>query len=110
MAVDIYKENILDLYQNPLNKGSIKNPTNEFSKNNPLCGDEITIQLIVKENKINEVKFHGNGCAISMASASMLTEKIKDMEVKTIKNLNKDDMLEMIKIPLSSVRLKCALL
>lgn len=110
MVLDIYREYILDLYKNPLNKGFIDNPTNEFEKNNPLCGDEIKIQLIVKDNKIENVKFNGIGCAISMASISLLTDKLKNLSVEEAKNLNKDDILEMIKIPLSPVRIKCALL
>ena len=110
MTLDIYKENILDLYKHPLNKGELKNPTHEYTKNNPLCGDEITMQLLITENKIKDVKFSGNACAISMAAASMLTEKIKHMSVDDVKKLNKDDILDLIKIPLSSVRLKCALL
>ena len=100
----------MDLYKSPLNKGKLENSTHEFSKNNPLCGDEIAIQLFVKNNIIDDVKFQGNGCAISMAAASMITEKIKNMNLNEVKSLNKDDILEMIKIPLSPVRLKCALL
>ena len=66
--------------------------------------------MFVKNNIIDDVKFQGNGCAISMAAASMITEKIKNMNLNEVKSLNKDDILEMIKIPLSPVRLKCALL
>lgn len=107
---NIYTEIILDLYKNPLNKGKIENPTHEFFKNNPLCGDEIKIQLIVNDNKIKEIKFSGVGCAISQASASLLTEKIKNMDIEKIKSLNKEDILEMLHIPISPIRLKCALL
>ena len=110
MSLEIYKEHLLDLYKNPHNKGILKNFTHEFSKNNPLCGDEIKIQLTIKNNKIMDVKFEGIGCVISMASTSMLTDKIKDMKVESAKKLTKEDLLEMIHIPISSVRLKCALL
>ena len=108
--MDMYTENILDLYKNPRNKGTLENPTHENSRNNPLCGDEITIQLITDNNNIREVKFSGQGCAISQASSSMLTDKIKNMHVKDIKNLNKEDILELLHIPISPGRLKCALL
>lgn len=108
--MDIYTEIIIDLYKNPLNKGIIENPTHENFKNNPLCGDEIKIQLKIEDNKINEIKFNGNGCAISQASASLLTDKIKDMNIKEVKNLNKDDILNLLHIPISPGRLKCALL
>ena len=110
MSLEIYKEHILDLYKNPHNKGDLENPTHEFLKNNPLCGDEIKIQLKIKNNKIIDVKFEGVGCVISMVSTSMLTDKIKNMEVESAKKLTKEDILEMIHIPISSVRLKCALL
>jgi nitrogen fixation NifU-like protein len=108
--MDMYTENILDLFKNPKNKGTLENPTHENSRNNPLCGDEITIQLITKEDKIKEVKFSGQGCAISQASSSMLTDKIKEMSIQDVKSLNKDDILEMLHIPISPGRLKCALL
>jgi len=106
----MYTENILDLFKNPKNKGTLENPTHENSRNNPLCGDEITIQLVVEEDKIKEVKFSGQGCAISQASASMLTDKIKEMAIQDVKSLNKDDILEMLHIHISPGRLKCALL
>ena len=108
--MNIYTEIILDLYKNPLNKGNLENPTHEHSENNPLCGDEITIQLILEDNKIKEVKFHGQGCVISQASASLLTDKIKNLSVEEIKNLNKDFILDLLKIPISPARIKCAML
>jgi len=108
--MDLYTEIILDLYKNPRNKGQLENPTHENFRNNPLCGDEIKIQLIIKENKIENVKFTGQGCAISQASASLVTDKIKNMDIEKIKNLNKEDILELLHIPISSGRLKCALL
>lgn len=108
----IYTEIILDLYKNPSNKGIIENPTHEFFKSNPLCGDEIKIQLVIENDKIKEVKFSGQGCAISQASASLLTEKIKNLNlnVEQAKNLNKEHILEMLHIPISQPRLRCALL
>jgi len=108
--MDMYTENILDLYKNPHNKGNLENPTNESSNINPLCGDEITIQLNIEDNKIQGVKYHGQGCAISQASASLVTDKIKNMTIEDVKTLNKDDILEMLHIPISPGRLKCALL
>jgi len=108
--MDMYTENILDLFKNPRNKGILENPTHENKRNNPICGDEITIQLILEDNQIKEVRFSGQGCAISQASTSMLTDKIKKMDIEEIKCLNKDDVLEMLHIPISPGRLKCALL
>ena len=110
MTLEIYKEHILDLYKNPHNKGNLKNPTYEFSKNNPICGDEIKIQILAKNNKIADIKFCGQVCVISQASASLLTDKIKNLSINKIKKLNKEHILEMLKIPISYTRIKCALL
>ncbi|MEK6823669.1 MAG: Fe-S cluster assembly sulfur transfer protein SufU [Nanoarchaeota archaeon] len=110
ISQEIYKEHILDLYKNPHNKGNLKNPTHEFSKNNPLCGDEIKIQLIIHRNKITDIKFSGQGCAISQASASLLTDKIKNFSINQIKKFSSADLLNLLKIPISYTRIKCALL
>ena len=110
MSLEMYKERILDLYRNPRNKGNLKNPNYEFSKNNPLCGDEIKIQIITKKNKITEIKFQGQGCAISQVSASLLTDKIKNLSTNKIKNFSEEDVLKLLKIPISHARIKCALL
>ena len=84
----MYREHILDLYRNPSNFGIMKNPTHKKTEYNSLCGDEITVQLLVKHGKIEDVKFNGSGCVISMVSASLLTEKIKDMSTEEIKKLD----------------------
>lgn len=110
MSLEIYKEHILDLYKNPHNKGILENPTNKSSKNNPLCGDEIEINLKIKDDKIKDVKFAGEGCAISQASASLLTDRIKKMPIEEIRKLSKEDILDLLKIPISPGRIKCALL
>ena len=110
MALNLYTEIILDLYKHPRNKGVLENPTHEHFNNNPLCGDEIKIQLILEKNKIKFVKFQGQGCAISQASASLLTDKIMNLNLEEVKKISKDDILEMLHIPISPARLKCALL
>ena len=76
MSDDIYREIILDHYRNPRNKGRLPNADVSIHDSNPLCGDEIDIHLKVEEEKVKEIKFEGRGCAISQASASMLTEMI----------------------------------
>ena len=107
----IYQENILDHYKNPRNFGKIENASVNHHEYNPLCGDKIDMFLIIdKNNKIVDVKFHGSGCAISQASASMLTEQIKGKNIKELKKLTKENILELLRIPISPVRLKCALL
>jgi len=107
----IYQENILDHYKSPRNHGKIENPSVHHHEYNPLCGDEIEMFLIIDKNKkVVDIKFQGHGCAISQASASMLTEEAKGKGVDDIKKLTKENILEMLGIPISPVRLKCALL
>ncbi len=106
---EIYKENIIDHYKYPHNKGEIKF-TIKHQELNPVCGDEITIYIRIKDRKIEDVSFTGHGCAISQASISMLTDKIKGMKIDKVNDLTKEDVLEMLGIPISYVRMKCALL
>jgi len=109
MKLDIYKEHILDLYKHPHNFGEIENPTHKAEAFNALCGDQIQVSIITENNKIKDIKFQGYGCAISIAAASMLTDKIKNLEIEKVKNLSKDEVINMLKIPISHQRLKCAL-
>jgi len=106
----MYQENILDHYKSPRNAGKIENASVHHQEYNPLCGDEIEMFLIIKDKKVVDVKFKGHGCAISQASASMLTEEIKGKNIEELKKLTKENILELLGISLSPVRLKCALL
>ena len=106
----MYQENILDHYKNPRNAGKIDNASVHHHEYNPLCGDEIEMFLIIRDRKVIDVKFHGKGCAISQASASMLTEEIKGKNIDDLKKMTKENILELLGISLSPVRLKCALL
>lgn len=110
MSADLYREIILDHYRNPRNKGVLDPHDYSAEDVNPLCGDEVRIDLRVKDGKVDEVKFSGRGCAVSQASASILTEMIEGMTLDEVKALTKDDLLEEIGIPVSPARLKCALL
>ena len=108
---DFYRENILDHYRNPRNAGTLDGATHSHQENNPLCGDVIQIDLHVNEdNVIDEVAFKGRGCAISQASASMLTEMIKGKTVEEAKAVGKEEILEALGIQIGPTRLKCALL
>ncbi len=108
---DFYRENILDHYRNPRNKGQLEKPTHTHEEDNPLCGDVIRIDLHVNDQDvIDEVRFDGHGCAISQASASMLTEMIEGKTLQEAKELSKEDILEALGIEIGPVRLKCALL
>ena len=106
----MYKENILDHYESPRNYGNIENADAKAHDSNPLCGDEFDFEFIIKDDIIVDVKFHGHGCAISTASASMLTEKIIRRPAEDIKKLDEKDVKEMLGIELSHVRIKCAML
>jgi len=111
LSVDIYREIILDHYRNPRNKGKIDNPDVVIHDSNPLCGDQIDIYLKVVEGQIKDIKFDGKGCAISQASASMLTEMVMDKPLTTAKDISKDEVLENIGLTnLGPARIKCALL
>jgi len=110
MSLALYKEQILDHYRNPRNFGRLENANIKNREVNTLCGDEIEMQLKLNSNKVEEVKFIGNGCAISLASASMLTEIVKGKSLEELKNIEKEDILNLLNIEISTVRLKCALL
>ena len=110
-SADIYREIILDYYRNPRNYGKIQNPDIAQKDSNPLCGDELEMHLNIKDNKVADVKFTGKGCAISQASASMLTELIIGKDFEYVKKLTKEDILDNLGLhDLGPARIKCALL
>jgi len=105
-----YREYILDHYKNPRNFGRLENPDISHEEDNPLCGDVIGMEFRVKDGVIADVKFHGRGCAISQASASLLTERLKGLPLEDAKKINKEDVLAELGIQISPARIKCALL
>jgi nitrogen fixation protein NifU and related proteins len=108
---DLYREVILDHYKNPRNHGTLDPHDFSYEDDNPLCGDRIRIDVRLDENqRVKDVAFSGKGCAISQASASMLTESIVGKSLDEVKQIDKDDILEMLGIQLGPTRLKCALL
>ena len=107
---DLYRQNILDHYQNPRNFGTLEHPDISAEDSNPLCGDRIRMDLRVEGGVIREVRFSGVGCSISRAAASMLSEEIEGKTLEEVKRIGKDEILEMLGIELGPVRLKCALL
>jgi nitrogen fixation protein NifU and related proteins len=107
---ELYKENILDHYRYPRNNCPLEDATVKERAFNPLCGDDITIYIKADEEKVVDVSFTGQGCAISQASISMVTEKIKGMKLNHVKLLDQKAVLEMLGIPISYQRKKCALL
>jgi nitrogen fixation NifU-like protein len=109
---NLYSEVILEHSKYPSNYGTLEHASVSHEEHNPLCGDRIRIEMHIQDDIIQAIKFSGEGCAISQASASMLTEAIAGKSVEEAKTFNKDDMLELIGIPLDKnpMRLKCALL
>jgi nitrogen fixation protein NifU and related proteins len=109
MSMD-YREYILDHYRNPRNYGKLEQPDAHAEDSNPLCGDQLAIDLQIEGDRVAAVRFQGRGCAISQASASMLSEMIEGQPVEDVVKLGKDDILEALGIPISPARTKCAFL
>ncbi|NOY15210.1 MAG: SUF system NifU family Fe-S cluster assembly protein [bacterium] len=107
---NLYKQIILDHYRHPQNKGPMANPTAVCQADNPLCGDQLKVMLKIKDKKITDVKYQGRGCAISIASASIISQYLKGKTISKVKKLTSQDILDLLGIKLSPVRLKCALL
>jgi nitrogen fixation NifU-like protein len=103
-------EFVLDHYKNPRNSGKLPNADFSHEEGNPSCGDKIRIDIKVSDDKIVEAKFCGKGCAISQASASILTEMIKGMDLNSIKDMDGQEFLETLGVNISPIRYKCALL
>lgn len=108
--MDLYREQILDHYKNPRNFGKIKEKSKSTHGENPSCGDSITIGITIKNNRIDDIKFSGEGCAISIASASMLTEHVKGKKITEIANINFDDIEKLLGIKIAPARKRCAML
>ena len=109
-GVILYKKELMDHFKNPRNFGKIEKADFDSGYQNPSCGDSIIIYGTIEDGKIKTLKFEGKGCAISIASASMLTEKCKGISLEDILKITKDDILDMIDIKLGPTRMRCALI
>jgi nitrogen fixation protein NifU and related proteins len=107
---DLYRENILDHYKNPRNSGHLDHPTVSAEGVNPLCGDELSVELLVEDGVVMDVRYNGRGCAISQAAASMISDAVKGRPVEEVERIGREDVLDELGIPLTPIRLKCALL
>jgi len=108
---DLYREQIIDRYKNPRSRGTLDPHDFTYEDDNPLCGDRIRIDVRVDaDERVTAAAFSGQGCAISQAAADLLTESVVGKTLEEVKQLSKDDILEMLGIELGPVRLKCALL
>ena len=105
-----YRDYILDHFKNPRNYGRLQHPDITHEEDNPLCGDVVGMDFQVKDGVIVDIRFHGRGCAISQASASLLTERLKGLSLDEAKKINKEDVLGELGIDISPARIKCALL
>ena len=105
-----YREYILDHYKNPRNYGRLDHPDITHEEDNPLCGDVVGMDFQIKDGVIEDIRFHGRGCAISQASASLLTERLKGIALDDAKKIDKNDVLGELGIQISPARIKCALL
>ena len=107
---DLYRDYILEHYRRPHNFGVIEGATASFEGSNPLCGDRITLQVRVRDGKLETVGFTGRGCAISQASASLLTDEIKGKPLTDVAAFRADELLDLLGVEISPARLKCAML
>jgi nitrogen fixation protein NifU and related proteins len=107
---DLYRDYILEHYRRPHNFGVLESPSATSEGANPLCGDRITMQLGIRDGRVAEVAFTGRGCAISQASASLLTDEVRGMPVERALAFRADELLDLLGIEISPARLKCAML
>jgi nitrogen fixation NifU-like protein len=109
---DMYRQQILDHYKNPRNYGEIEDPTFTHVGENPMCGDTIEMDVVLDDDEdvIEHVAFRGDGCAISQAAASMLSEELAGMVLDDLQEMDRDDMTEMLGVDISPMRIKCAVL
>jgi nitrogen fixation NifU-like protein len=109
---DMYRQQILDHYKNPRNYGDIEDATFTHVGENPMCGDTIEMDVVLDddESTIEGVAFRGDGCAISQAAASMLSEKLQGMDTDTLEEMDRDDIVDMLGVDISPMRIKCAVL
>ena len=112
MGSDLYREQILDHYKRPRNYGELPDPTFTHTGENPVCGDEITIDITLSadDERIETVAFRGDGCAISQAAASLLTGELQGMSLEELYELDRDDVVELLGVDISPMRIKCAVL
>jgi nitrogen fixation NifU-like protein len=107
---ELYRDNILDHYKNPRNFGTLEAHDLDWHDHNPLCGDELGVHVVVEEGKVAELRFHGQGCAISQAAASIASEELIGKRLEELPELSADWLIDLLGIDISPTRRKCALL
>jgi len=106
----MYRQQILDHYRNPRNYGEIEDATYSHVGENPMCGDEIAMDVVLEDDVIQRVAFRGDGCAISQAAASMLSERLPGTSLEELAEMDRDDVIDMLGVDISPMRVKCAVL
>jgi nitrogen fixation NifU-like protein len=110
MMSDLYQEHILDHYANPRNEGSLENPDIVADGDNPSCGDKVHLEIILdKSGRVSQVAFQGEGCMVSMASASIFTERVKGKSLAELESLTEDQVVGWLDVPVGDGRRRCAL-
>lgn len=108
---DIYREELLEHYRHPQNFGTLKKPTLSAAASNPICGDQLTLEVSVNSKGIvTDVAFNATGCLLSIASASKFTEWMRGKSLKQLKNTKEEKVLELLEAPITAARRHCALL
>ncbi len=110
MTSNLYREHILDHYGNPRNRGTLEDPDISHERDNPVCGDVVRLDIKLEDGKVSEARFTGEGCVISMASASMFTEEIQGKMIDDLATMDDADIFEMLGVDLGPSRANCAVL
>ncbi|MFB6070661.1 MAG: iron-sulfur cluster assembly scaffold protein [Halanaeroarchaeum sp.] len=112
MGSDMYRQQILDHYKNPRNYGALEAPDFSHGGHNPSCGDQLEFDVVLEDDgeTIERVAFEGDGCAISQASASMLSQRLPGMTLDEVESMDRDDVIDMLGVEISPMRVKCAVL
>ncbi len=110
MDNELYRELIIGHYKAPQNWGVLEGSTHTRHEENPVCGDELNVQMRIQNGRIEDVAVSGQGCAISVAAASMLTEEVKERSISEVRELTEDDVFDLLEVPITYTRRKCALL
>src|SRR3990167_6847832 len=108
--MDIYREEILDHYKNPRNSGRLTSPTKSVHEENTMCGDALDLDILVEGNVVKDIRIQGNGCAISVAASSILSEMVKDKSLDEVRKISKEQVLERVNPNMWAGREKCATL
>ena len=107
---DLYREQILDHYGHPRNEGTLEDPDISYERDNPICGDVVRLDIKLQDGKVSQARFMGQGCVISMASASMFTEEIQGKSIAELKAMDDEDIFKMLGVDLGPSRANCGVL